>query len=71
MIQSVAQAWASDQAVTRDLATEVDHPTLGRLKVPEQPVHFSDATRGNRTAAPALNADAADILAALAKGEMQ
>lgn len=61
-IQSVAQAWASSQAIERGLASQVDHPVLGTLNVPEQPVHFSGAPRGGRKAAPALNADAADIL---------
>ena len=70
LIQSVAQAWASPQAVERELASSVNHPTLGQLTVPEQPVHFSNAPRGNRTAAPDLNADAADIMASLAQGEI-
>ena len=68
-IQSVAQAWASPQAVERGLASDAHHPVLGRLHVPEQPVHFSGIGRGNRTAAPALNADADDILATLTKKE--
>ncbi len=68
-IQSVAQAWGSAQAVERGLSSEVVHPDLGRLNVPEQPVHFSGARRGGRKAAPALNADADEILAGLAKGE--
>ncbi|KAA0913953.1 CoA transferase [Aquicoccus porphyridii] len=68
-IKSVAQAWASSQAVERGLASAVDHPLLGRLNVPEQPVHFSGAARGDRTAAPGLNANATEILAELAKGE--
>lgn len=67
-IQSVAQAWASPQAVERGLASDVHHPKLGKLNVPEQPVHFSGVTRGNRAPAPALNADAADILETLAQG---
>lgn len=68
-IQSVAQAWASSQSVERGLASSVEHPLLGRLNVPEQPVHFSDVARGGRTAAPALNAHAAEILAEQTKGE--
>ncbi|WIY23930.1 CaiB/BaiF CoA transferase family protein [Parasedimentitalea psychrophila] len=68
LLQSVAQAWGSPQALERELASDVDHPTLGLLNVPEQPVHFSDVPRGNRSAAPELNADAIDILAALSKG---
>lgn len=67
-IQSVAQAWASPQVIERGLASEVEHPVLGRLNVPEQPVQFSGVARGGRSAAPRLNADAAEILASLAKG---
>jgi len=67
-IRSIAQAWASEQAQERGLASVVEHPLLGTLNVPEQPVHFSDAPRGGRKAAPGLNADAAEILAHLAKG---
>ncbi len=68
-IKSVSDAWGSQQALERGLASDVHHPVLGRLRVPEQPVHFSGATRGNRIAAPALNADAVDILAMITKGE--
>ena len=68
LLQSVGQAWGSPQVVERELTSDVDHPTLGLLNVPEQPVHFSDVPRGNRSAAPELNADAGDILAALSKG---
>ena len=66
-IQSVAQAWASSQAVERGLASTVTHPDLGVLNVPEQPVHFNGVPRGGRKPAPALNADAGDILNTLNK----
>ncbi|MFX0546587.1 CaiB/BaiF CoA transferase family protein [Roseovarius sp. S1116L3] len=69
-IQSVAEAWTSQQALDRGLASDVDHPLLGRLRVPEQPVHFSGAIRAGRKPAPALNADAADILASIATGDI-
>jgi CoA:oxalate CoA-transferase len=68
-IRSVAQAWASPQAMERGLASDIDHPSLGRLRVPEQPVHFSGVPRGGRKPAPALNADAAEIRAALQNGD--
>ncbi|MCL4674604.1 MAG: CoA transferase [Pararhodobacter sp.] len=68
-IQSIAQAWASPQATERGLASDIQHPVLGRMTVPEQPVHFGGAPRGQRKPAPALNADADAILALLAKGE--
>ncbi|MEY8839621.1 CaiB/BaiF CoA transferase family protein [Cribrihabitans sp. XS_ASV171] len=53
-IQSVADAWASPQAMARGLISVVDHPSLGALRIPEQPLHFSGAPRGGRSPAPQL-----------------
>lgn len=61
-IASVAEAWSSEQASVRGLASPVAHPTLGALMTPEQPVHFSGVARGGRRAAPALNEHEAQIL---------
>ena len=61
-IASVAEAWSSEQASVRGLASPVAHPTLGALMTPEQPVHFSGVPRGGRRAAPALNEHEAQIL---------
>lgn len=59
---SVPEAWGSPQAQARGLASAVEHPTLGTVTVPEQPVHFSGAPRGGRQSAPALGAHTQDIL---------
>ena len=59
---SVSEAWNSPQARARGLASTVDHPVLGTVTVPEQPVHFSGAPRGERLPAPALGAHTHDIL---------
>ncbi|MAO25991.1 MAG: CoA transferase [Roseovarius sp.] len=56
-LRSAKEAWSSAGVVERQLATPVDHPRLGRLEIPEQPVHFSGSVRGHRRAAPALGAD--------------
>ncbi len=69
LIQSVALAWESPQVMERELVSDIDHPTLGRLRVPEQPVHFSDLARGNRSVAPVLNADINDVLTTLVRGD--
>jgi CoA:oxalate CoA-transferase len=61
-IASVAEAWSSEQASARGLASPVAHPTLGALMTPEQPVHFSGVPRGGRRAAPALNEHEGQIL---------
>ena len=50
------------EASVRGLASPVAHPTLGALRTPEQPVHFSGVPRGGRRAAPALNEHEAQIL---------
>ena len=55
------EAWLSDQASARELVSLVDHPRLGSLALPEQPVHFSGSPRGGRRAAPALNEHGQDI----------
>lgn len=61
-IATVAEAWSSDQVSARELASVVEHPELGRLMVPEQPVQFSQVPRGHRRSAPALNAHEDEIL---------
>lgn len=64
-LASVRAAWLSDQARARGLASDADHPVLGPLTLPEQPVQFSDCPRGGRRAAPALNQHGAEIRAEL------
>lgn len=54
-IATPRQAWLSDQARARQMATEVEHPTLGPLSIWEQPAHFSGLPRGGRRPAPALD----------------
>lgn len=64
-LASARDAWRSDQARARGLASDVVHPLLGQLSVPEQPVHFSGSPRGGRRGAPALNEHGAEIRAEL------
>lgn len=64
-LASAREAWTSEQALVRGLASDVDHPLLGRIRLPEQPVHFSGATRGTRRAAPGLDEHGAEIRAEL------
>lgn len=64
-IWNVAEAAASDHAASRKLMSEVEHPRLGRLRLPEQPLHFAGLGRGAVRRAPDLGADGADILGRL------
>lgn len=62
---SAEDAWFSDQARARDLTSEVRHPKLGPMSLPEQPVQFAGMPRGGRRAAPALDEHGAEIRAEL------
>ncbi len=55
--------WTSDRVRRRGLVSEVAHPGLGALSLPEQPVRFAGCPRGGRLAAPALDAHGAAIRA--------
>lgn len=66
---TASEAWSSPQVRARRLATPIVHPALGELTVPEQPVHFSGAPRGERMPAPELGAHTNEILKKLKDGE--
>lgn len=62
-IWSVEQALTSQQTAARGLVTETDHPKLGRIRLPQQPVQFSGEARNGSGPAPALGADTDAVLA--------
>ena len=64
-IRSFAQACTSEQTVQRGLIADLPHPRLGAVPVIGQPVWFDGTKPLAGTAAPALGADADDILARL------
>ena len=65
MIWDVAQAARSGHAEHRKLMSAVEHPTLGSLGLPEQPVHIDGQERGALHPAPALGGDGPAILSEL------
>jgi CoA:oxalate CoA-transferase len=64
-LSSAREAWTSEQARARGLMSEVTHPQLGTMDLPEQPVHFVGSPRGGRRAAPGLDQHGAQIRAEL------
>uniref|UniRef100_UPI003BA84AF3 CaiB/BaiF CoA transferase family protein n=1 Tax=Stappia sp. TaxID=1870903 RepID=UPI003BA84AF3 len=68
-IETAAEAWRSPQAKERRLSATVEHPVLGELRVPCQPVHFAGMTREGGTPAPSLDQHRDEILAELREGE--
>lgn len=64
-VQDIAQVAASPQVAARGLLQEVEHPKLGRIRVPQQPAQFAGLSRGGTTPPPSLDGDRASILAEL------
>ncbi len=61
-IWNIEQAMDSDQVRERELMTEVDHKTLGKALVLEQPVHFKGQKRGQIDAPPILGEHTSSVL---------
>jgi CoA:oxalate CoA-transferase len=66
-IQDMAQALTSPHAIERGLLQETHHPTLGSIRVPEQPVRFTGVARGGIAPAPGLDSHRQQILAELGR----
>lgn len=60
-ITSAKEAWTGQHVLARQLTSAVEHPELGELRIPEQPVRFEGLPRGGRRPAPALDADGQQI----------
>jgi crotonobetainyl-CoA:carnitine CoA-transferase CaiB-like acyl-CoA transferase len=57
---------ASDpQVIENDYLVDVDHPDLGRVKIPGYPVHFSEASAGTTLPAPSLGEHNVEVLSEL------
>lgn len=62
-VWNIAQAVESEQSAHRKLFADVSDPDLGDIRVPRQPVHFSQTSSTSPDPAPRLGADGAGILA--------
>jgi crotonobetainyl-CoA:carnitine CoA-transferase CaiB-like acyl-CoA transferase len=50
------------QILANDYLIDFDHPTMGRIKVPGYPVHFSESRAGTVSAAPELGEHTDEVL---------
>jgi len=50
------------QVMQNDYIVDFDHPTLGRVKIPGYPIHFSESWAGTRSAAPELGEHTEEVL---------
>ncbi len=64
-INTVSEAFDSPQAAARDMVLEVDHPTVGRIKLAGFPYKFSHTPAAVRQPPPLLGEHTDEILAEL------
>jgi CoA:oxalate CoA-transferase len=64
-LNNIAQAAEQPQVVARRMLVEVEHPRIGRLKLPDTPVKLSRTPGGIRGPSPALGQDTYEVLSSL------
>lgn len=64
-VNSMAETFEDPQVRVRGMVTEVEHPTLGRLRQPGLPVKLSDTPGSIRRPAPRSGQDTEEILTSL------
>jgi len=64
-LNNIAQAAEHPQVVARRMLLDVEHPHIGRLKLPDTPVKLSRTPGGIKGPSPALGQDTYEVLSAL------
>jgi CoA:oxalate CoA-transferase len=64
-LNNIAQAAEHPQVVARRMLVEVEHPRIGRLKLPDTPVKLSRTPGGIEGPSPALGQDTYEVLSSL------
>jgi CoA:oxalate CoA-transferase len=64
-LNNIAQAAEHPQVVARRMLLDVEHPRIGRLKLPDTPVKLSRTPGGIKGPSPALGQDTYEVLSAL------
>ncbi|MBN2060937.1 MAG: CoA transferase [Deltaproteobacteria bacterium] len=53
-VQDISEVFKDPQVLLNDYLVDFDYPSLGKVKIPGYPVHFSAARAGTRSAAPGI-----------------
>ena len=64
-LQDYSRLASDPQVIANEYIVEVEHPTFGRIRVPANPIRFSDADTEIAAAAPALGEHTEVILQSL------
>jgi crotonobetainyl-CoA:carnitine CoA-transferase CaiB-like acyl-CoA transferase len=65
-INTFMQLEHDPQVIENNYLVDFEHPTLGKVKIPGYPVHFSESEATTRSAAPDLSAHTEEVLTKLA-----
>ena len=53
-VQDISEVFKDPQTILNNYVVDFDYPSIGKVKIPGYPVHFSAARAGTRSAAPAI-----------------
>lgn len=60
-VKSVKEVYSDPQVEAQKLVIEVDHPILGKLRLPGSPIKMNRGMRREHTAPPILGANSGEI----------
>jgi crotonobetainyl-CoA:carnitine CoA-transferase CaiB-like acyl-CoA transferase len=64
-VNSVMELPDDPQVIENGYLVDFEHPTVGKIKIPGYPVHFSEARAQTTCAAPALGEHTEEVLTGL------
>ena len=70
-LQNLDEVLVDPQAIANDYVVDFDHPTLGKVKIPGFPIHFSANAVGTHSPAPELGEHTKPVLTSMGYSEEQ
>jgi formyl-CoA transferase len=64
-VKLTVELWDAPQTAANNLIVELDHPVVGKIRMPNSPVRMSGADTGTSRSSPALGQDTRDFLGEL------
>lgn len=61
-VQRMPEVLTDPQSIINEYVVDFNHPTMGQVKIPGYPIHFSHCQAGTRSAAPGIGEHTAQIM---------